>query len=151
MGASDFARAPYTYDDLAAGQTDPDLARFSVAHDDDAVVPVLREILAINSGVGVVASPWSAPAWMKTSGSLGGGSLRPEWADAWARYFVRFVQSYAERGIAVTAVTVQNEPGHGDPSYPTMTMSAADQAAFIASHLGPAFAARPPTDADHWL
>jgi glucosylceramidase len=141
MGASDFARTHYTYDDLPAVQTDPDLARFSVARDDAAVVPVLREIMAINPGVHVVASPWSAPAWMKTSGRLGGGSLRPEWADAWARYFVRFVQAYAERGIPVSAVTVQNEPGHSDPSYPTMTMSAPEQAAFVATHLGPAFAA----------
>lgn len=141
MGASDFARTHYTYDDLPAGETDPGLDRFSVARDDRAVVPVLREILEINPAIRIVASPWSAPGWMKTSGQLGGGSLRPEWAEAWARYFVRFVRAYAERGVPVFAVTVQNEPGHSDPSYPTMTMSASAQATFVATHLGPAFAA----------
>ncbi len=74
MGASDFAASQYTYDDLPAGATDPRLATFSVARDDRAVVPVLREILSINSRVRVMASPWSAPAWMKSSGRLGGGS-----------------------------------------------------------------------------
>ncbi|WP_161983001.1 glycoside hydrolase family 30 protein [Candidatus Frankia alpina] len=141
MGASDFAAGQYTYDDLPAGATDPRLATFSVARDDRAVVPVLREILSINSRVRVMASPWSAPAWMKSSGRLGGGSLRPQWYAAWAQYFVRFVRAYAARGITVSAVTVQNEPGHSDPSYPTMTMSAAEQARFITTRLGPAFAA----------
>lgn len=141
MGASDFAASQYTYDDLPAGATDPRLATFSVARDDRAVVPVLREILSINSRVRVMASPWSVPAWMKSSGRLGGGSLRPQWYAAWAQYFVRFVRAYAARGITVSAVTVQNEPGHSDPSYPTMTMSAAEQARFIATRLSPAFAA----------
>ncbi|WP_256790401.1 glycoside hydrolase family 30 beta sandwich domain-containing protein [Frankia sp. AvcI1] len=141
MGASDFATGQYTYDDVAAGTADPRLARFSVARDDRAVVPVLREILAVDSRVRIVASPWSAPAWMKSSSRLGGGSLRPRWYGAWAEYFVRFVRAYAARGITVSAVTVQNEPGHGDPSYPTMTMSAAEQARFVATALGPAFAA----------
>ncbi|WP_322767500.1 glycoside hydrolase family 30 protein [Frankia sp. Cr1] len=140
MGASDFARTHYTYDDLASGQTDPGLERFSVVHDDATVIPVLREILAINPQVRVVATPWSAPAWMKTTGSLRGGSLRPEYANVWARYFVRFVEAYAARGIPVAAVTVQNEPGHADESYPSMTMSVSEQIGFIADQLGPAFA-----------
>src|SRR5262249_38811124 len=67
MGASDFALNHYSYDDLPAGQTDPTLARFSVAHDQAYIIPVLRQALSLNPNLKVMGSPWSAPGWMKTS------------------------------------------------------------------------------------
>lgn len=72
MGASDLARYGYSYDDVAAGQTDPNLNSFSIAHDLADVVPLTKQALTLNPSLTVMASPWTAPAWMKDSGSLNG-------------------------------------------------------------------------------
>jgi glucosylceramidase len=140
MGASDFARFSYTYDDLPPGETDERLRRFSIDHDRDYILPIAREIRAINPDVQFMASPWSPPAWMKTSGSLIGGSLRPEFEDAYARYFVRFLRAYRAEGVPVEWVTVQNEPHFEPPGYPGMRMEPPQQARFVRDHLGPAIA-----------
>jgi glucosylceramidase len=141
MGASDFvATAQYTYDDLSAGQTDYAMRRFSIVHDESQILPLLRQARALNPRLQILASPWSPPAWMKTNGSLVGGSLidDPRIYAAYALYFVRFVQAYQRAGVPVAAVTVQNEPQNRNPSgYPGMFMSAEQQAAFI-EVLGPA-------------
>ena len=94
---------------------------------------------ALNPRLTIIASPWSAPAWMKTTGSLIGGSLTDDARiyKAYARYFVTFLQAYASAGIAVDAVTVQNEPQFAPSDYPGMLMSPTQQATFI-SVLGPA-------------
>lgn len=139
MGASDFALDDYTYDDVPGG--DPTLAAFSVARDDRAVVPLLVQALHLNPGLRVIGTPWSAPAWMKSSESLVGGTLDPAAFEPYARYFLRFVQDYAARGIPVSAVTVQNEPHFSPTSYPGMLLPAAREAEFVGRHLGPTFAA----------
>ncbi|HEU4424662.1 MAG TPA: discoidin domain-containing protein [Pilimelia sp.] len=130
MGGTDFVAALpyYTYDDSPT--PDPSLARFSIERDRREILPLLRQALAVNPGIRVMASPWSAPAWMKDSGSLLGGSLRPEYYDAYARYFVRFIEAYAEAGVPVSEVTPQNEPLF-TTSYPSMSMTSAQQATFI--------------------
>lgn len=139
MGATDFALDNYTYDDVP--DADPELAAFSVARDDAAVVPLIVQARSLNPALAVIAAPWSPPAWMKSSRSLIGGTLDPEAYDAYARYFVRFVSEYAERGIPVWAVTAQNEP-HFEPSgYPGMLLPPEREAEFVARHLGPALAA----------
>ncbi len=91
MGASDFALADYSYDDLPQGQTDPDMKHFSIARDESYIIPALREALALNPQLKVVATPWSPPGWMKTSGSLIQGRLLPSAYGALAKYFVKFV------------------------------------------------------------
>ncbi|TVQ08515.1 MAG: glucan endo-1,6-beta-glucosidase [Bacteroidetes bacterium] len=139
MGASDFSLSNYTYNDLLSGQTDPDLELFSIASDRQDIIPVLKQILDINPQVKIMGSPWSAPAWMKTSGSLMGGRLRQEWYDTYALYFVKFVQAYAEEGITIDAISVQNEPLHETSGYPSMLMPAEEQNLFIRDHLGPLF------------
>src|ERR1700730_1465783 len=77
IGASDLSLSSYTYDDLPTGQTDPQLTRFSIGHDLDYILPLLNEARSLNSSLQVIGTPWRPPAWMKTSGSLIGGSLRP--------------------------------------------------------------------------
>jgi glucosylceramidase len=139
MGASDFALANYTYDDVP--DRDPTLAAFSVARDEAAVVPLLLEALRLNPRLTVMATPWSPPAWMKSSRSLIGGTLEPASYEPYARYFVRFVQEYAARGIPVSAVTVQNEPHYSPAGYPGMLLTADEEAEFVGRHLGPALAA----------
>lgn len=140
MGASDFAPTAGTYDDVPSGQQDPTLARFSIARDRASVLPVLKQALALNPRLKLMATPWSAPAWMKSTGTLNGGSLRPNAHAAYAAYFVRFVQAYQQEGIAVDAVTLQNEPRHETSAYPSMRLEAAQATALVKEHLGPAFA-----------
>ena len=136
IGASDLGRSDFTYWDLAPGTADPDLARFNLAACDPEVVPVLQEILRINPTTKIVASPWTAPPWMKTNGSFIAGSLKPECYSAYARYFVKYVQVMRGLGIHVSAVTPQNEP-HNPKNEPSMVMTAMEQAAFIKGYLGP--------------
>jgi glucosylceramidase len=105
----------------------------------DSLIPVLKEILAINPALKIMGSPWTAPLWMKTNNASVGGSLKKEWYDAYALYFVKYIQAMEAEGIPIDAVTVQNEPLHGGNN-PSMVMTAADQALFIRQSLGPAFA-----------
>jgi glucosylceramidase len=141
MGASDFALEDYSYDDLSAGESDPELKHFSVAHDQAYIIPVLKEALAVNPHLKIIATPWSAPGWMKTSGELIGGRLKPEAYGAFAKYFVKFVQAYEAAGIPVYAITMQNEPLYIPNDYPGMGMNGHEQAVFLRDHLGPAFRA----------
>lgn len=140
MGASDLALSAYTYDDMPAGQSDTKLSHFNVTHDDANIVPVLKGALGLNPNIKVLATPWSAPAWMKTGGSLFGGSLSGNQYQTFANYFVKFIQSYAARGIPIYAVTPQNEPENANSTYPTMTMTATQEATFVGKYLGPALA-----------
>jgi glucosylceramidase len=129
MGSSDFRTREYTYDDLPAGQTDYRLAKFSIAKDQEYIIPILKQVLAIHPRLKIMATPWSAPAWMKDSGRLDGGRLKKEEAvyNTYADYFVRFLQAYAAQGIPIDAITLQNEPRHETRGYPTMGMEPADQ------------------------
>lgn len=141
LGSSDFALTMRTYDDLPKGRTDPALAAFSIDADRRAILPVLREIQAQQPDLWVMATPWSAPAWMKQgSSSLIGGSLSPKHAATYGRYLRRAVDDYALAGVRIDALSPQNEPLHVPRGYPGMGMSATQQAAFVADHLGPALA-----------
>jgi len=139
MGASDFALQEYSYDEMPEGQTDPELKKFSIDHDRADILPVLKEILAVNPKIRVIGSPWSAPGWMKTSGSMTQGSLLPSAYDAYAKYFVKYVQAYEAEGVPIFAVTMQNEPMHVPHDYPGLGMMAREQTAFLRDHLGPAY------------
>ncbi|RZJ65920.1 MAG: glucosylceramidase [Flavobacterium sp.] len=137
IGASDMSASPYTYDDMPSGQTDPTLANFSISSD-DALVNLLTEILAINPNIKIVATPWSAPTWMKDNNSFVGGSLLPANYGVYSQYFVNYLQAMQAEGINITAITPQNEPLHGGNN-PSMVMTADQQNDFIKNHLGPAF------------
>ncbi|MBL7740932.1 MAG: glucosylceramidase [Chitinophagaceae bacterium] len=138
IGASDLSQSVFSYDDMPAGQTDPTLANFSLSKDTVDLIPVLKQILAINPSIKIMGSPWSAPVWMKDNGSSIGGSLQPQYYSVYAQYFVKYIQAMQAKGIAIDAITIQNEPQHGGNN-PSMLMSASQQADFIKNHLGPAF------------
>jgi glucosylceramidase len=140
IGASDLSDRVFSYDDIPEGETDPEMSQFSLAPEKEDLLPVLKEILAINPGIWILGSPWSAPLWMKTAYSSVGGSLKPEWYGAYAKYFVKYIQGMKAEGIDINAITIQNEPLYGGNN-PSMLMSAAEQALFIRQYLGPAFAA----------
>jgi glucosylceramidase len=139
IGASDLNAAPFSYNDLPTGQTDVNLSQFSLNPDMSDLIPMLKEILTINPQIKILATPWSAPTWMKDNNSFIGGSLKPEFYRVYANYFVKYIQKMKEEGIAITAITPQNEPLHPGNN-PSMYMTALQQADFIKYHLGPAFA-----------
>ncbi|MFH0173092.1 ricin-type beta-trefoil lectin domain protein [Streptomyces cacaoi] len=140
MGGSDLARFGYTYDDVPAGQSDPDLSEFSLAHDLADVVPLTRRARELNPALTVMASPWTAPAWMKDSGTLNGGWLKAENYGAYASYFVKYLQAYRDQGIPVAYVTAQNEPTCCS-GYPSMSWNASGLAYFTKNELLPKLAA----------
>ena len=140
MGASDLARFHYSYDDLPAGQADPTLANFSIAHDLADIVPLVQQARALNPQLTIMASPWSPPGWMKSSGSLIGGSLLPGAYAPFANYFVKYIQAYQAAGIPIDYISLQNEPLYVPADYPGMSMDAATQLAVLKHHLLPALA-----------
>jgi glucosylceramidase len=138
IGSSDMNDHAFTYDDLAPGETDVELKKFSLGPDSTSVVPALKEILAINPSLKILGTPWSSPAWMKTNDSLKGGSLKPEYYDAYARYFVKYLAEMKASGIDIDAITPQNEPLN-PKNTPSLVMQANEEAQFIKQSLGPAF------------
>ncbi|WP_254412475.1 glycoside hydrolase family 30 protein [Dyadobacter diqingensis] len=138
IGASDLNETVFSYNDLPGGQTDTDLKQFDLGPDKKDVIPVLREILAINSKIKILGSPWSPPVWMKDNNDTRGGSLKPEFYGAYANYLVRYIQEMKKEGIRIDAITVQNEPLHPGNN-PSLLMLAKDQAVFVKNNLGPAF------------
>lgn len=138
MGASDLDATVFSYNDLPAGQTDPDQTHFSIDKDRTHLIPVLKKILAIHPNMPIIATPWSPPVWMKDNGSSIGGSLKPAYYDSYAQYFVRYILAMKAEGIAITAITPQNEPLHPGNN-PSLLMTAEQQRDFIKNSLGPAF------------
>ena len=150
IGTPDFTGDPwYSFNDIPAGETDPELKRFSIEKDTGYILPALRLALKINPQLLFFASPWSPPGWMKSTGSLIGGSLLPQWYAAYAAYFVRFIEAYQAAGIPIYAVTIQNEPGVDRAKekdtrwhYPSCQWTGEQERDFIRDHLGPAFEKR---------
>ncbi len=147
VAASDLNETPFSYNDLvdslSKGEadtlaTDSELLNFDLGPDRNDVIPILKEILAINPDIKLMASPWSPPAWMKDNKDTRGGSLLPEFEDAYARYLVKYIQEMGKEGINIDALTVQNEPLHPGNN-PSLLMLPEQQARFIGVNLGPAF------------
>jgi glucosylceramidase len=159
VGSSDLAVTFYSFDDLCqqttkacttpAGASDPKLEHFSIAHDQEYILPELKKALAINPEIHVMLTPWSPPGWMKTTGSMLGSNpdtkedskLRPEFYNVFAAYLVKTIQGYQAKGVPVWALSVENEPLYAPPTYSGMKMEAAEQAAFFGQALAPALAA----------
>jgi glucosylceramidase len=140
IGASDLSEAPFTYNDRPAGETDVNLQFFNIDKERKDLIPILKRILAVNPDIKILGSPWSPPTWMKSNNSFVGGSLKPEYYSVYAQYFIKYIQAMKAEGIRIDAITIQNEPLHPGNN-PSLLMLAAEQAAFIKNHLGPAFEA----------
>ena len=144
MGCTDFQGVPpYTYDDVESPSLDFELREFSIRRDRAFIIPVLKGILERNPDLKIIASPWTAPSWLKEKRTLFGSQLKsfPKYLKAYAKYFVKFIEAYAREGIDIDAITVQNEPEYVDSTYPTMKMTVAEQTDFIKKYLGPEFEA----------
>lgn len=142
IGASDFSRRHYSLDDMPPGQTDPELRHFSLDPERADVLPAVKQALALNPKLQVMASPWSAPGWMKTTDSLVQGQLKPEFYGAFANYMVRYVEGMAAEGVPIFALTLQNEPHFEPPDYPGMRMPPRTRAEVVGRHLGPLLKAK---------
>jgi glucosylceramidase len=144
IGASDLSAADFTYDDMPAGQVDTGLTHFSIDQEMTDLVPVLKRIIAINPSIKIVAAPWTAPVWMKvnTTGNNGftAGGLNTVYYDAYARYFVKYIQAMQAQGITITAVTPQNEPLNPNNN-PSLVLQANEEENFVKNNLGPRFSA----------
>lgn len=150
IGASDLDYETFSYSDVPFGQTDSDLSSFSLEPDRKNLIPVLKEILAINPSIKIMGSPWSPPIWMKTFDipverdreanlplTVGGG-LDPIFEDVYAQYFVKYIKEMEAEGIKIDAITIQNEPYH-HRNNPSLHMEPDQQRDFIKKHLGPSF------------
>jgi glucosylceramidase len=137
IGASDFSLSLFSYDDMPAGQSDPTLANFSIAHDQAYILPVLKQALSINPSITIMATPWSPPGWMKTSDSMIGGTLNSGDYQVLADYLTKFVQAYDAAGVPIALITPQNEPEYSPSNYPGSTLTASQEASLIGDNLGP--------------
>lgn len=135
IGSSDYSTEMFSYDE---GEPDPDMKRFSLAHDQSYVLPILREARKVNPELFLFSSPWSPPGWMKAGGSMLGGSFRQPFYAPYAQYFLKFLQGYAAEGVPIQAVTVQNEVDTDqDARMPACLWPQEYEIAFVKNHLGP--------------
>lgn len=138
IGASDLDKDVFSYNDQKQGAIDIDQDNFSLAPDEEILIPLLKEILLINPSIKIMASPWSAPAWMKNNNSPKGGSLLTEYYDSYALYLQKYIEGMEANGISIDYLSIQNEPLH-DGNNPSMYMTAEDQRDFIKNSMGPLF------------
>jgi len=139
IGSSDYARSMYSFDE---GEPDPELSRFSIAHDRDYILPVLRQARQINSNLFLFGSPWSPPGWMKDNNSMLGGTLRRRCLGAYANYIVKFLQGYAAEGVSIDAISPQNEVDTDqDSRMPACLLPQEIEVEYVGKHLGPAIEA----------
>ena len=137
IGSADSAASLYSYDE---GDPDPELKRFSIDHDREYILPILRRVCELNPDVFYFSSPWSPPGWMKWNKSMLGGSMSRQYLSSYAQYFLKFLQAYAAAGVPVQAITTQNEVDtdqHGQ--MPACTWSQECETEFVIEHLGPLF------------
>jgi glucosylceramidase len=135
INSCDFSTGNYAYCEVP---NDKELAHFSIERDKQFLIPMIKEALAISkTPFKLFASPWSPPAWMKTNGEMNnGGSLKTEYRDTWAQYYVRYIQEYKKEGIDIWGLTVQNEPA-AKQRWDSCLYSAEEERDFVRDHLGP--------------
>jgi glucosylceramidase len=137
IGASDYSLTAYSFDESA--EPDPELKKFSIDHDKAYILPVLREARKVNPELFLFSSPWSPPGWMKPNGSMLGGGMRKLSFPPYARYFLKFLEGYKAEGVAIDAVTVQNEvDAEQDGRMPACLWAQEEEMDFVKDHLGPA-------------
>ncbi|KAF9448810.1 glycoside hydrolase family 30 protein [Macrolepiota fuliginosa MF-IS2] len=120
IGASDFSASVYSLDDTSG---DTSFSNFNINKIPSYVFSVLKDIQSINRYVKVHILPWSPPGWMKTTGTMNGGSLQSNFISIYPTYLLKAVQGFSSQGISVYAIGVQNEPQNNNPTYPTCTMT----------------------------
>ena len=137
IGATDIARSVYSFDDNN-GTADPTLANFSIAHDQAYILPLITQAKALNPQMKLLASPWSPPGWMKSTGSMNAGTLLPADYTPFANYLVKYLQAYKSAGVTYDYLTIQNEPLNQNTALPSMYMDAPTQLTVLRDYVLPA-------------
>lgn len=139
IGSSDYSRSVFSYDE---GPADPDLSRFSIAHDREYIIPTLMEARRINSDLFLLSSPWSPPGWMKDNQSMLGGTISRRHLKTYANYIVQFLRSYQGEGVEINAVSPQNEVDTDqDSRMPACLFPQEIEVEYVGRALGPAIEA----------
>ncbi|WP_438016858.1 glycoside hydrolase family 30 beta sandwich domain-containing protein [Sorangium sp. So ce315] len=140
IGASDYAMDRYTLNETP---NDHAMESFSIDRDREKLIPYIKAALAVRPDLHLWASPWTPPTWMKSNGAMDGGRMKDDAnvLKAYALYFAKFVEAYADEGITIEAVHPQNEPNY-ETRYPSCIWTGPLMARFIGAHLGPTFAER---------
>lgn len=135
MGSCDFALGNYAY----VEEGDEELKTFSIAHDEKEILPLIKDAQeAYGEKMAFMAAPWSPPAFMKTNGEMNnGGKLKEEYYQAWAAYFVKFIEAYKQAGVTVDFLTTQNEP-MAVQTWDSCIYTSEEEALFVRDYLGPA-------------
>src|ERR1700678_4581170 len=140
VGSSDYSTKVYSFDD---GDPDPDLTRFSIEHDREYILPVLRQARKANPDLFLFSTPWSPPGWMKFHGTMLGGAMRKHYLPVYAQYYLKFLQAYAAEGVPVQALTSQNEVDTDqDGRMPACIWPQESEIEFVSKHLGPLLESR---------
>jgi glucosylceramidase len=135
VGSSDYSTKLYSYDD---GEADPELKRFSIEHDREYILPMLRQARQANPDLFLFSTPWSPPGWMKFNNSMLGGSMRNHYFPVYAQYYLKFLQAYTAEGVPVQALTTQNElDTDQDGRMPACIWPQEYEIQFVRDHLGP--------------
>jgi glucosylceramidase len=134
----DFSTGNYAY----VEGVDPELTTFNISRDQESILPLIKRAAdAVGESFRLFSSPWSPPAFMKTNGEMNnGGKLKPEYREAWANLFVKYIQAYAEAGIDIWAVSVQNE-AKAKQIWDSCIYTAEEEKDFVRDYLGPALEA----------
>ncbi|PKG22783.1 glycoside hydrolase family 30 protein [Niallia nealsonii] len=148
IGASDYALEWYSLNEV---DEDYEMEYFSIERDHKYLIPYIKEALKRNPEIKLFASPWSPPTWMKTPKAYNYGKLRWEKKvlEAYALYFVKFVEAYKQEGITIHQIHVQNEVV-ADQKFPSCVWSGEELQEFIRDYLGPAFE-KHGLDTEIWL
>jgi glucosylceramidase len=135
MNSCDFSLSNYSYTPV---ENDLNLEHFSVKEDQDDLIPMIKEAMAISEdGFRLFASPWTAAPWMKDNNSWVGGKLLPKYYDTWALFFSKYVDAYKAEGIDIWGFTVENEPHGNGNNWESMIYSPEEMTNFVQNHLGP--------------
>lgn len=135
MNSCDFSLSNYSY---APVEGDIELNNFSVDEDRDDLIPMIKEAMRVsNDGFKIIASPWTAPPWMKDNKDWRGGKLLPEYNNTWALFFSKYLEAYQAEGIDIWGFTVENEPLGNDKNWESMHFSPDEMTNFVQNHLGP--------------
>lgn len=131
INSCDFSLGNYTY----VEEGDQTLESFDIQREEKAVIPMLKAAMKYNE-IDIFASPWSPPAYMKTTNKMnGGGKLKEEYYALWAQYYIKFIQAYKERGITMKAISVQNEP-KAVQKWDSCVYTAEEERDFVKNYLG---------------
>lgn len=136
IGASDLNSFVFSYNDLKENESDISLDKFNLSQDLQDVIPVMKDIIKINPDIKIMASPWSAPAWMKSNRHVRGGKLEHKFYGVYADYLIKYIQEMRKHGINISQITIQNEPLN-NANTPSMQWHRNEQADFIKHYLGP--------------